>query len=118
MARFCISLLLTALLGLGAGLYFPFWSIALVAFCVSSLIPQAPWKALVCGFLAAFLLWAGLALYIDRANDHVLSARISQLVLGKASPLLLVCLTGFVGGVVSGMGALSGSFLHRRAIPK
>ena len=117
MTRFFISLLLIALLSLAAELYLPFWSVALVAFVVSALIPQAPWKALLCGFVAIFLLWSGLACYLDEANDHILANRVSLLVLKTTSPLLLVAVTGFVGGVVGGMGALSASFLHR-ATPK
>ena len=112
--KFVISLLLIALLSLGAEIYLPFWSVALVAFTVSALIPQAPWKALVCGFVAVFALWAGLAVYLDSANDHILGNRVSLLVLKTTSPFLLILVTGFIGGLVGALGALTGSFLHRR----
>ncbi|TDX02260.1 hypothetical protein [Dinghuibacter silviterrae] len=112
--KFLISFILILLLSLGAQIYLPFWSVAIVAFVVSALIPQTPWKALLCGFAAVFVLWAGLALYLDEANDHLLANRISLLVLKMSSPLLLIAVTGFVGGLVGAMGALSGSFLHRQ----
>jgi hypothetical protein len=114
--KFLISFLLILLLSLCAQIYLPFWSVAVVAFAVSALIPQAPWKALLCGFAALFVLWAGLAWYLDEANDHLLSGRISLLILKISSPMLLVALTGFVGGIVGAMGALSGSFVHRRQV--
>ena len=76
--RFIISLLLIIVLSLAAGVWLPFWSVALVAFAVSALIPQSPWMALLCGFLAVFLTWAGLAYVLDArytryADDLVFS---------------------------------------------
>jgi hypothetical protein len=114
--KFVVSILLIALLSLGSEIYLPFWSVALVAFGVSALIPQAPWKALVCGFVAVFALWVGLAAYIDQANDHILGNRVSLLVLKITSPVLLILVTGFIGGIVGAMGALTGSFLHKKAV--
>ena len=113
--RFIISLLLIMILGLAAGIYLPFWSVAVVAFTVSALIPQPSWMSLLCGFLAIFLVWAGLAFYLDRVNNHLLGNRVSQLFFKAESPLLLVALTGFVGGLVGGLSALSGSFVHKPA---
>ncbi|HTJ14517.1 MAG TPA: hypothetical protein VL547_20905 [Dinghuibacter sp.] len=113
--RFVISLLLIVILSLAAGIWLPFWSVALVAFAVSALIPQAPGLSLICGFLAVFLTWAGLAFFLDHANHHLLGNRISQLFFKAESPLLLVALTGFVGGVIGGLSALSGSFVHKPA---
>lgn len=118
MMKFLISLFLMILLSLGAQLYLPFWSVAVVAFMISALIPQRPWMALLCGFAAIFLLWSGLAIYLDEANGHILSARVSLLVLKVSSPLLLVLVTGFIGGIVSGMSALSASFLHKWPNPR
>jgi hypothetical protein len=112
--RILITILLIALLSLGAELYLPFWSVAFVAFAVSALIPLKPWMAFCCGFLAVFLLWAGLAWYLDQGNNHLLSGRISLLMFKITSPMLLIAVTGFVGGIVGGSAALSASFLHRR----
>jgi hypothetical protein len=116
--KFLISFILMILLSLVAEIYLPFWSMALAAFAVSALIPQAPWKALLCGFLAIFLLWSGLAYYLDEANGHLLAGRISLLILKMSSPWLLVAVTGAVGGIVGGMSAFSASFLHGKVTPK
>lgn len=113
--KFLISLLLIIVLSLAAGIWLPFWSVALVAFAVSALIPQGSWMALLCGFLAVFVTWAALAFCLDHANHHLLGDRISTLFFKTESPLLLVVLTGFVGGLVGGLSALSGSFVHKPA---
>ena len=55
--KFFVSLLLTALLSFAAGLYLPWWSIAIAAFIVAALIPQSAVKSFLTGFTALFLLW-------------------------------------------------------------
>jgi len=110
--KWITSLLLIALLSLAAELYLPFWSVALISFGVVAAIPQTSWKAFLCGFAALFLLWSCLAFYMDAQNNQILSSRVSLLFLKIKSPILLVLVTGFLGGIVGGMGALSASFLR------
>lgn len=111
--KFFISILLIALLSLAAELYMPFWSVALAAFAVCALIPQKPFLSFLSGFLALFLLWAGLAWFMDDANNHILSTRVSTLIFKSPSPGLLVAMTGLIGGILGGMAALSASFLRK-----
>ena len=110
--KFIVSILLTALLSFTAGLYLPWWSIAVCAFIVSVLILQPPLKAFLAGFLGVFLLWLIFSWAIDSANNHILSHKIALIFpLGGAS-FLLILITALVGGLVSGMAALSGSYLR------
>lgn len=109
--KWLISCLLIAFLSLVAELYLPFWSVAVISFGVVALIPQPSWRAFWCGFIGLFVLWAGLSLFLDVSNDHILSTRISLLVLKMESPALLILATGVLGGMLGGMGALSASFL-------
>lgn len=110
--KFIISLLLTALLSFTAGLYLPWWSIAVCAFVVSVLIIQQPLKAFLAGFAGVFLLWLIFSWLIDSANDHILSHKIAQIFpLGGVS-FLLILVTALVGGLVGGLAALSGSYLR------
>ncbi|HZI53402.1 MAG TPA: hypothetical protein VFD56_06860, partial [Chitinophagaceae bacterium] len=88
--KFIVALILTALLSFIAGLYFPWWSIAIAAFITALLIYQRSWKAFLAGFIGLLLLWSGLALWIDIKNESILSARISQLFgIGSNSYLLI-----------------------------
>lgn len=110
--KFLVALVLTIILSFIAGLYFPWWSIAITAFLVALLVHQKAWKAFLSGFLGLFLLWAALAEWIDIKNDNILSARIAELLGIGHNSLLLVLITGLAGGLVAGFAALSGSYLR------
>ncbi len=108
------SIVLTAVLAFAAGLYLPWWSIALVAFVVGIVIPQQAWKAFLGGFIGVFLLWGILAWWIDQENQGILSKRIAELLPLNGSATVLILITAFVGALVAGLAGLSGSFLRRQ----
>ena len=112
--KFIVSLILIAFLSFAACLYFPWWSIAIVAFIITALIPQGPAKSFLTGFLALFLLWAGLSFWISNNNDHILAHKVSLLILKIDSPYLLIIVTAFIGGIVAGLAAVTGSFLRNK----
>ena len=111
--RFFVSLLLTALLSFAACLYLPWWSIAIAAFVVAAVIPQAAVKSFLTGFTALFLLWGGLSFWISNNNDHLLAHKVSMLLLKMDNPWVLIFATAIIGALVAGFGALSGSFLRK-----
>jgi hypothetical protein len=110
--KFIAALIVTALLSFIGCLYYPWWSIAIAAFIAALLIHQRSWKAFLAGFIALLLLWGGLAFWIDIKNESILSARISQLMGIGNNPLLLIVITGIIGGLVGGFAAMSASFLR------
>lgn len=114
--KFFASLILTALLSFIAGIYLPWWSIALVAFVVALLVHQKAGKSFLAGFLSIFILWAGLALLIDVQNQHILSKIIAEVLPLGGLSFLLILLTAFIGALVAGFAAMSGSYL--RSSPK
>lgn len=116
--KFFSALIVTALLSYVGGLYFPWWSIAIAAFIVAVLIPQKPLHSFLAGFLALFLLWATLALWIDMQNQHLLSLKISEILFKTQSHALIVLATGLVGALVAGFAALTASFLRKKTIQK
>src|SRR4051812_48572077 len=107
-----LSVLLTAALSFLAGLFLPWWSIALIAFAVALLIPQRIPTAFLSGFLGIFLFWGGLALWIDTGNEGILSRKIAELLPLGGESLLLILVTALVGGLVGGFAAMSGSSLR------
>lgn len=111
--KFFISILLIALVSFVAGLYLPWWSIALAAFVVIALIPQKPLYAFLSGFIAIFILWSGMSFIISNKNDHILAHKISMIILQSDSPVSLVLITGLIGALVAGCGALAGSYLRK-----
>jgi hypothetical protein len=107
--KFFVSILLTALVAFACGLYFPWWSIAIASFIVAMLVVQRPLWSFLAGFIAVFVLWLLLVLQINAANDGILAHRIG-LIIGVGEPALMM-ITALIGGIVGGLGALTGSLL-------
>jgi hypothetical protein len=113
--KFGVSVLLTIIVSFAAGLYLPFWSVALVSFCVAAFIYQKPVMAWLTGFVSIFICWGLLAFWIDSLNDSILSTRMASpglFPLGGSSSLLIL-ITAVVGAIIGGMAALSGSLLRK-----
>jgi len=112
--KFIASVLLTALLSFALCLFLPWWLIAVAAFVVAVAIPQKAGIAFLSGFLGVFFLWAIMSFMLSNANGHLLAHKVSLLIMHIDSPFLLIMITGLIGGLVAGLGALSGSLLRNR----
>lgn len=113
--KFISSLLLIALLAFAFCLFLPSWTVVLAGFVAALVIVQTPGKAFLAGFLSVFLLWAGLAFWISSRNDHLLAHKISLIILKMDNPYLLILVSGLLGGLMAGLGALTASFARRPA---
>ena len=111
--RFILATLLTATFSFLAGLYAPWWSIAVISFLVALLIKQRYGIAFLSGLAGIFLCWGILALWIDIKNNQVLSHRMAQIFPLGGSSVALILVTALVGGLVGGFAAMSGSSLRR-----
>ena len=113
--KFITAILLTALLAFAIGLFqfFPWWSFVVCALVVAVAVPQKPWKAFLCGFLALFVLWMVMAFMADAANEHILSKKVAQILPLGGSYIALILVTGLVGGLVAGLAALTGSYARQ-----
>ena len=114
--KFVLATLLTAALAFLAGMFLPWWSIAVVSFLVALFLnPPAGWGFLS-GFLGVFVCWGLLALWIDIKNESILSHKIAQLFHLGGSSVLIILVTALVGGLVGGFAAMAGSSL--RPVPR
>ncbi|HEY0055303.1 MAG TPA: hypothetical protein VGB63_08110 [Pedobacter sp.] len=111
--KFIIALLLTALLSFIFSAFSPWWIIAVVAFIVAAAIPQKSRFSFLSAALALFLLWGIQAFVIDNKNDHILAKRIANLLIHRDWYLLVIFITAFLGSLVAGFAAISGSFLRK-----
>lgn len=109
------AIVLTAFLAFVAGVYssLPWWSFAITSLLVAVSVHQKPGRAFLSGFLGLFLLWAGMAFLKDSANNHILSTKVAQILPLGGSYFVLILVTGIVGGLVSGLAALTGSYLRK-----
>jgi hypothetical protein len=114
--KFFISIILIALLSFAVCLYFPWWSIAFVAFLVAALIPQAPAKSFMSGFTAIALLWAGVSIWLSSRNEHLLAHKVSVLILKMDHPFLLITVTAVIGALVAGFAALAASYIWKKNV--
>ncbi|MDR9419397.1 hypothetical protein [Gracilimonas sp.] len=107
-------MLLSALILITAfllNLFLPWWSIAIPGLILGYYFNEQALPSFAWGFLALFLLWGGQSLYIHIANEAILSTRIAEM-LSIGSPLLVVLITGVIGGLVSGLATLTGSLVR------
>ena len=116
--KFLISIILTALLAFVAGLFLPWWGIALAAFLVALLVHQRSGSSWISGFLGLFLLWGGLAFCISMKNQDILAERIANVLPLGGNPIILILVTGFIGGLVAGFAALTASYLRPSRLEK
>lgn len=113
--KFLVATILTALLAFISGIYLPWWGFAISTLLVAVLVHQQAGKAFLAGLLGVFLLWAGLAWWIDMKNNSVLSSKIASVLPLGGNAILLVLVTGLLGGLVGGFAAMTGHYL--RATP-
>jgi hypothetical protein len=106
--RFILIVILSYL----GGLFLPWWTVAIAAFIVAVIIPLPPFRSFMNGFIAVFLLWMALAFIMDIRNDHILANRMSEVVLKVKSPITIGVVSAFIGGLIAGLGSLTGSYLR------
>ena len=114
--KFITAIVLSGLLAFISGLFLPWWGIALASLLVALIVHQRAGKAFFAGFLGVLFLWVGLAWWMDMKNNGILSAKIANVLPLGGNTLLLIGVTGLVGGLVAGFAAMAGSYL--RASPR
>jgi hypothetical protein len=110
--KFLIQIILTVFLSYMAEQCLPWWTIGICAALVAVGLTLSNITAFLGGFTAISLLWMILATLIDVRTNAILSTKIAPL-LGFKSGTLLILLTGLVGGIVGGLGALSGQQVRK-----
>ena len=94
--------------------FLPWWVIAPVSFGVTYLFRLKWYQAFVAGFAGMFILLAGMALFIDNSNEHILSNRVSVLFFKSIKPFAVVIMTGLIGGLVAGFAGMADGLLGKK----
>lgn len=111
--KFTILLISLMALGYLSQFFFPWWAIVPIAFVGGMTLAKNGPHAFAAGFLSIYILWAAQSLWISMANEGILASKMGIL-LGGVPGAALPWVSGLVGGILSGLGALAG-FLGRRA---
>lgn len=89
-------------------LFLPWWVIVVVTFLVALFLnSNTPWNAFLSGFTSIAFLWIAVAWWIDIDTDSILTLKVAGL-FQLNSGVFIIFITGFIGGLCGGMGALTG----------
>ncbi|MDI9358672.1 MAG: hypothetical protein QM528_06975 [Phycisphaerales bacterium] len=105
-----LSVFISLLLGLSTNI-FPWWSFAVAVFIIHCFFKQGHFLSFLSGFMSIFILWFCIALVMDVRNNHILSQKIASLFYMNGSSIMLIIVTGLIGGILGGLAALTGSFI-------
>ena len=108
-----IKIMLMAALTYGALMVLPWWTLVVIGFLVSAVLPGNDFGAFLSGFLGIGLLWMVLSWKIDIETSSILSQKIANMFPVNGDTTMLVILAGMIGGLAGGMGSLSGNLLRK-----
>jgi hypothetical protein len=108
MKNFILSIVLIAAIAAILQPFLPWWIIAPVAFAVGFIFQQKSVYAFLAGFVAIFALWTIYAFLLSQANHDILAKKIAELLPLKGHVSWLILTTGAIGGLVSGLSAVTG----------
>src|SRR5690606_12270821 len=97
--RFLVQVILTSLLSYILQQFLAPWIVVPVAMLVALMTQHNASASFLGGFAAISLLWMGKATMIDVYTNSILSVKVAAL-LGLKSPIMLILLTGLIGGLL------------------
>lgn len=115
--KFGASFLLHAGLGFVLTMFLPWWSVAILAFVIGFSLKVDGWQAFLAGFAGMMGLWMTYAIFMDYQNGAILSTKVAELFQLPQSNYLIY-ITGFIGGLIGGMGALTGRYFRDVIMPE
>lgn len=110
--KIILQIIFTALLSYVIQHFLPWWSVALCAAIIALMSPTTMLSVFWGGFVSISLLWMAYATFLDIDSHSILSQKILPL-FHVPNVSILIILTGFIGGIVGGMGAICGQLLRR-----
>lgn len=92
----------------------PWWILVAISLIVGLVIPGGAFSAFVSGFLGVGITWMAYAWKLDTINQSNFSNLILEIIpLGDS--VLLIAITGFLGGILAGFSCMTGSLLRKKS---
>jgi hypothetical protein len=85
----------------------PWWVIMPISFVMGYFLSPGKWSATWASFMGVFLVWVGMALFAESRSDISIAQLIGN-VLGNIPGVVVILLTGTIGGICAGLGGLLG----------
>jgi len=89
-------------------LFLPWWALIVPAVLMGAVLFESGVRALTIGFLSGAAAWGVQVLYIDIANQSVLSGRIADM-MGVGSNWVVILITMLIGGLLTALPTLLGA---------
>lgn len=106
--KFSLQLIALFVFGYLISQVLPPWMVIFVAGIVGLFMKKSGLRAFLTGFLAIALLWGIFAFMANSLNDGILAGRLAKL-FGGLSPFSLILIVALLGGLLGGMGCLTGN---------
>jgi hypothetical protein len=103
------NFILTIILGVILSLFLPWWAVMLAAFLSGAIVRLRNVAAFFVPFGAIALLWIVNAWMLSSANDYTLASKIAVLLPLEGNMVLLILVTGIIGGLAAGVAGLFGN---------
>lgn len=97
-------------------LFLPWWTLLIPAVVLGATLFNHSLSAFLVGFISLFAAWSVQVLYIDIANESILSGRMADM-LGIGQSWWVILITALIGGLIGGMGTLLGCQIRRLLRP-
>lgn len=110
--KFLQYTLVVAVLAILLALFLPWWSVAIAGFAGPWIVKRGFGASFAGGFLAVFLLWTGMALWISFSTASPLPDRVALLISPSLSGIGLALVSGAIGGLVAGTGSIAARILR------
>jgi hypothetical protein len=111
-----VLFLIILILSFLAGLFLPWWMVAVIAFLAALPIGKTSGRSFLSGFLGVAIAWIILALIKSIPNENILAGRVAKL-FQLPGWVYILLISSILGGLVGGMAAWSG-VLFRKALQK
>jgi hypothetical protein len=92
-------------------MYFPWWTAVLIALLVELILGKKDSTSFFSGFYGVAIPWMILATYIDIKSEAILTVRILELFKLPEYSVVMIVLTGLLGGLAAGVGSMTGGWL-------
>lgn len=109
--KFIVALIGMMILSFLAGLYLPWWSMVGVCFVFGIFLKGSGLQHFLCGLVAIFLLWGLGAGWYFHTDSYIIANRMGDL-FGGINGALMMLVTAILGGLMGGLGALSGGYFR------
>lgn len=103
------NFILTLVLAIVLSMFLPWWSVMLAAFISSAIVRLRKASAFFVPFLAIAVFWIIYAWLLSSANDFILAKKVATLLYLDGNALLLIIVSGIVGGLAAGIAGLFGN---------